>query len=90
MSGSLDEDLDRLAHILEDDVPAYVLARLDDPAGEWLVVFYVPETAKVRDKVHRSMTRPRKMYLIYLPLTITDVIRVLTLIADKVAWINPI
>lgn len=41
--------------ILEDNVPAYVLARLDDPPSEWLVVYYVPDTAKVRDKVRAAI-----------------------------------
>ena len=47
----MDEDLDRLGDLLEDDVPAYVLVRLDDPPTDWLAVFYVPDVAKVRDKV---------------------------------------
>lgn len=49
-SGTLDEDLDKLGDILDDDIPAYVLVRLDDPPTDWLAVFYVPETAKIRDK----------------------------------------
>ncbi len=54
-SGSLEEDLDRLGDLLEDNVPAYVLVRLDKPTTEWLAVYYVPDSAKVRDKV-RSLT----------------------------------
>lgn len=50
-SGSLLEDLDRLGDILEDNVPSYVLTRLDDPPTEWLAISYVPDSAKVRDKV---------------------------------------
>ena len=50
-SGTLEQDLDRLTDILEDNVPAYVLVRLDDPPTEWLAIYYVPDTAKVRDKV---------------------------------------
>ncbi len=50
-TGTLDQDLDKLGDILEDNVPAYVLARLDDPPTEWLAIFYVPDTAKIRDKV---------------------------------------
>ena len=50
-SGTLEQDLNNLASILDDNVPAYVLVRLDDPPSEWLAVFYVPDTAKVRDKV---------------------------------------
>ena len=50
-SGTLEQDLNKLASILDDNVPAYILVRLDDPPSEWLAVFYVPDTAKVRDKV---------------------------------------
>ena len=50
-SGTLEQDLNNLANILDDNVPAYILVRLDDPPSEWLAVFYVPHTAKVRDKV---------------------------------------
>ena len=50
-SGTLEQDLNNLVNILDDNVPAYILVRLDDPPSEWLAVFYVPDTAKVRDKV---------------------------------------
>ncbi|KAI9057859.1 actin depolymerizing protein [Trametes sanguinea] len=56
-SGTLEEDLDKLTDILEDNVPAYVLVRLDDPPTEWLAVYYVPDTAKVRDKMLYAATR---------------------------------
>ncbi|OSX65124.1 hypothetical protein POSPLADRAFT_1178769 [Postia placenta MAD-698-R-SB12] len=56
-SGTLEEDLSKMQSILEDNVPAYVLARLDDPPSEWLVVYYVPDTAKVRDKMLYAATR---------------------------------
>ncbi|CDO72895.1 hypothetical protein BN946_scf185002.g80 [Trametes cinnabarina] len=56
-SGTLEEDLDRLTDILDDDVPAYVLVRLDNPQSEWLAVYYVPDTAKVRDKMLYAATR---------------------------------
>lgn len=32
-------------------MPAYVLTRLDNPPTEWLAINYVPDSAKVRDKV---------------------------------------
>ncbi|KAH7908584.1 actin depolymerizing protein [Hygrophoropsis aurantiaca] len=57
ISGSLDEDLAQLEDILEDTEPAYVLARLDEPQSEWLVINYVPESAKVRDKMLYASTR---------------------------------
>lgn len=50
-SGTLEQDLDKLGDILEESVPAYILVRLDDPPTEWLAVHYVPDSAKVRDKV---------------------------------------
>ncbi|KAI0372856.1 actin depolymerizing protein [Pilatotrama ljubarskyi] len=56
-SGTLQEDLDKLGDILEDNVPAYVLVRLDDPPTEWLAVYYVPDSAKVRDKMLYAATR---------------------------------
>ncbi|KAI0082787.1 actin depolymerizing protein [Panus rudis PR-1116 ss-1] len=56
-SGSVEQDLDTLGDILEDNVPAYVLVRLDDPPTEWLAVFYVPDSAKVRDKMLYASTR---------------------------------
>lgn len=54
--GSLEDDLDRLDTILEDNVPAYVLTRLDAPSGEWLTISYVPDSAKIRDKVRASLS----------------------------------
>lgn len=49
IDGSLEEDLDKLGDILQDDVPAYILAKLDESG--WLAISYVPDNAKVRDKV---------------------------------------
>ena len=48
---SLSEDLVHLQEQLEDTEPCYILARLDDPPSEWLAISYVPDSAKVRDKV---------------------------------------
>lgn len=52
-SGSLQDDLLKLQQddVLQDDVPAYILARLDEPPTEWLAISYVPDSAKIRDKV---------------------------------------
>ena len=36
--------------VLQDDSPAYVLAKLDPPS-DWIAISYVPDSAKVRDKV---------------------------------------
>jgi twinfilin len=51
VSSTLENDLNRLQSLLDDNVPAYVLARLDDPPSAWLAINYVPDTASVRDKV---------------------------------------
>lgn len=56
------EDLSLLQDLVQEDVPAYVLARLDEPQGEWLAIFYVPDSAKVRDKVSY------KVYALFLAL----------------------
>jgi twinfilin len=50
-SSTLENDLTRLQSLLDDHIPAYVLVRLDDPSSAWLAVHYVPDTAKIRDKV---------------------------------------
>ena len=49
--GSFEEDLAALQDIVEDDIPVYLLVRLDDPSSDWLMIYYVPDSAKVRDKV---------------------------------------
>lgn len=53
----LSADLNLLQDILEDDIPAYVLAKLDDSPSQWLAITYVPDSAKVRDKVKSNCTR---------------------------------
>ncbi|KAJ7739677.1 hypothetical protein DFH07DRAFT_76833 [Mycena maculata] len=58
--GSLQEDLAQLQdsdEILEENTPAYLLTKLDDPPAEWLAIYYVPDTAKVRDKMLYASTR---------------------------------
>ena len=57
-SSTLESDLNSLQSLLDDDVPAYVLVRLDDPPSAWLVINYVPDTAKVRDKVPANDIAP--------------------------------
>ncbi|KAI0306493.1 actin depolymerizing protein [Multifurca ochricompacta] len=56
-SSTFENDLNRLQSLLDDDVPAYVLVRLDDPPSAWLAVHYVPDTAKIRDKMLYASTR---------------------------------
>jgi len=56
-SSTFETDLIRLQSLLDDNVPAYVLVRLDDPPSAWLAVHYVPDTANVRDKMIYASTR---------------------------------
>lgn len=51
IEGTFAEDLAKLQDLLLENAPAYVLAKLDDPSTEWLAIYYVPDSAKVRDKV---------------------------------------
>ncbi|KIJ17140.1 hypothetical protein PAXINDRAFT_167919 [Paxillus involutus ATCC 200175] len=57
VAGSLDDDLALLQDHLEDNVPCYILARLDDPPSEWLAISYVPDAATVRAKMLYASTR---------------------------------
>lgn len=41
--------------VLQDDSPAYVLAKLDS-LSDWMAISYVPDSAKVRDKVMTLLT----------------------------------
>ncbi|CAE6449117.1 unnamed protein product [Rhizoctonia solani] len=54
-SGGFIDDLPQLQGILEDDVPAYILAHTE--GSNWLFISYVPDTAKVRDKMVYASTR---------------------------------
>jgi hypothetical protein len=53
IKGSFQEDLLNLQDedVLPKDISAYVLAKLDAPSLDWMIVSYVPDNAKVRDKV---------------------------------------
>ncbi|KAJ7702273.1 hypothetical protein B0H17DRAFT_1043471 [Mycena rosella] len=55
--GSLEEDLAQLQDLIHEDTPTYLLTKLDDPPAEWLVIYYVPDTAKVRDKMLYASSR---------------------------------
>ncbi|KAG7452977.1 actin depolymerizing protein [Guyanagaster necrorhizus] len=64
VQGTLSEDLAKLqdSEIIRDDVPAYILVRLDEPPTQWLVIDFVPEGTNVRYKMlyaasRRSLTR---------------------------------
>ena len=51
IGGLFEDDLDRIQTLdaLEDNVPAFILARL--APSDWTLVCYVPDSATVRDKV---------------------------------------
>ncbi|KAJ7090306.1 hypothetical protein B0H15DRAFT_838062 [Mycena belliarum] len=55
--GSLLEDLGQLQDVIQEDTPTYLLTKLDDPPAEWLVIYYVPDTAKVREKMLYASSR---------------------------------
>ncbi|KAG8976687.1 Twinfilin-1, partial [Tulasnella sp. 427] len=55
-ANDLSRDLAQLDEILLPDVPAYILARLDT-GSDWLFISYVPDTAKVRDKMLYASSR---------------------------------
>ncbi|GAB5590817.1 Twinfilin-1 [Umbelopsis nana] len=61
VSGSFEEDFSELQKYLDQSQPAFVLVRLDSKssAGEynWLFVAFVPDNAKVRDKMLYASTR---------------------------------
>jgi twinfilin-like protein len=48
----VEQDLYKVQDLVQENVPAYVLVRLDD--GTWLLISYVPDGAKVRDKARPS------------------------------------
>ncbi|KAL1729254.1 hypothetical protein EV714DRAFT_273871 [Schizophyllum commune] len=57
VGGQLADDLPKLQELLEDAEPAYILAKLDEPSPDWLAIHYVPDNAKVRDKMLYASTR---------------------------------
>ncbi|KXN85491.1 Twinfilin [Leucoagaricus sp. SymC.cos] len=59
VAGSFESDLARLQDndVLSDNIPAYILAKLDPPSTDWTAFSYVPDTAKVRDKMLYASSR---------------------------------
>ncbi|KAI0341776.1 actin depolymerizing protein [Trametopsis cervina] len=53
-SGTFEEDFDKLGDLLEENVPAYVLVRLDSPPTDWLAVFFMLYAA-TRTSLTRSL-----------------------------------
>ena len=53
IQGSFDEDLGQLQSddILKPNIPAYILAKVDLPSSDWISFYYVPDNARVREKV---------------------------------------
>jgi len=58
VSGTLSEDLGLLQDILKDNVPSYILARLDGTDQvAWLFISYVPDLATPQNKMLYASTR---------------------------------
>lgn len=63
LAGDLEKQKDENVLQLDDNIPAYILARLDEPASDsWLAISYVPDTAKVRDKVRLILSSSSKQH----------------------------
>lgn len=54
---SLENDLALLQDILKDDIPAYIITKLDDPSSSWLAISYVPDIANIRAKMLYASSR---------------------------------
>ncbi|KAH9484130.1 Twinfilin [Psilocybe cubensis] len=59
IDGSFEQDLRLLQRdaVLPTDSPAYILAKLDAPSSDWISIYYVPDTAQVREKMLYASTR---------------------------------
>ncbi|CAG8642650.1 2366_t:CDS:2, partial [Paraglomus occultum] len=61
VSGSWETDFSKIQDFLEEKKPAYIIYRLDTKSSagdyEWLFLAYVPDNAKVRDKMLYASTR---------------------------------
>ncbi|EGG19368.1 putative protein tyrosine kinase [Cavenderia fasciculata] len=60
--GSFEDDLELIPSLLEKDKPCFILAKTDDKSIElrgnnWVFMFYVPDPAKVREKMTYAATR---------------------------------
>lgn len=55
LNSDLADDLNLLQEILQDDEPAYILAK-QDHVPQWLLITYVPETARIKDKVGSAVS----------------------------------
>ncbi|KAJ1667518.1 Twinfilin-1 [Coemansia sp. RSA 1646] len=61
VSGTFEQDMDRLHDLLEDTDPCYLLVRLDGESApqrkKWVFCSYVPDGAKVRSKMLYASTK---------------------------------
>ncbi|EFA79852.1 putative protein tyrosine kinase [Heterostelium album PN500] len=62
IDGTFESDLDKVPTLLEKDHACYVLAKTDEKSIElsgnnWVFMFYVPDIAKVREKMTYASTR---------------------------------
>ncbi|CAO3624433.1 unnamed protein product [Cunninghamella blakesleeana] len=60
VQGTFEQDFNQVEKYLEDKTPAYILVRLDEKTSieyKWLFLCYVPDDAKVRDKMIYASTR---------------------------------
>ncbi|KAJ1937779.1 Twinfilin-1, partial [Linderina pennispora] len=57
VGGTFDEDFAHVASLLHDTDPCYVLVRQDLAGNKWLFCAYIPDSAKVRDKMLYASTR---------------------------------
>jgi len=55
VNGSLEDDLSQVAELLEKDRPCYILYKLD--GSSWILLCYVPDKAKVKEKMIYASTR---------------------------------
>ncbi|KAM3580875.1 Twinfilin-1 [Umbelopsis sp. WA50703] len=61
VSGTFEEDFGEVQKYLDESQPAFIVVRLDSKSSageyEWLFISYVPDNAKVRDKMLYASTR---------------------------------
>jgi len=55
--GSWEEDLIQIQSLLDKEKPCYVLFRLDSSNPQWVLFCYVPDKAKVKDKMLYASSR---------------------------------
>lgn len=64
VEGSAESDFAAVSAVLEDEIPCYILFKLDGAREGWLLANWVPENAKVRQKMlyaSSSMTLKKEL-----------------------------